>query len=50
MELSDATEKTPATAEIDPGTFRHVPQYLKYKKHKILTFEVMAKLEFCGTI
>jgi len=24
MELFDATEKTPATPGIDPGTFRHV--------------------------
>jgi hypothetical protein len=28
MELSDATEKTPAIPGIDPGTFRHVAQCL----------------------
>jgi hypothetical protein len=30
MELSDATEKTPATPEIDPGTFRLVAQCLNH--------------------
>jgi len=30
MELLDATEKTPATPGIDPGTFRLVVQCLNY--------------------
>ena len=30
MELSDATEKFPATPEIDPGTFRLVAQCLNH--------------------
>jgi hypothetical protein len=30
MELSDATEKAPATPEIDPGTFRLVVQCLNH--------------------
>jgi hypothetical protein len=30
MELSDATERIPATPEIDPGTFRLVAQCLNY--------------------
>jgi hypothetical protein len=30
MELSDATEKTPATPGIDPGTFRLVAQRLNH--------------------
>jgi hypothetical protein len=30
MELSDATEKTPATPGIDPGTFRLVAQCLDH--------------------
>jgi hypothetical protein len=30
MELSDATEKTPATPGIDPGTFRLVVQCLNH--------------------
>jgi hypothetical protein len=30
MEPSDATEKTPATTGIDPGTFRIVAQYLNH--------------------
>jgi hypothetical protein len=30
MELSDATEKTPATPGIDPGTFRLVAQFLNH--------------------
>jgi hypothetical protein len=30
MELSDATEKTPATPGIDPGTFRLLAQYLNH--------------------
>jgi hypothetical protein len=30
MELSDATEKTPVTTGIDPGTFRLVAQCLNH--------------------
>jgi hypothetical protein len=30
MELSDATERTPETPEIDPGTFRLVAQCLNH--------------------
>jgi hypothetical protein len=30
MELSDATEKSPATPGIDPGTFRLVAQFLNH--------------------
>jgi hypothetical protein len=30
MELSDVTEKTPATPGIDSGTFRLVPQCLNH--------------------
>jgi hypothetical protein len=30
MELSDVTEKTPATPGIDPGTFRLVAQCLNH--------------------
>jgi hypothetical protein len=30
MELSDVTEKAPATPEIDPGTFRLVAHYLNH--------------------
>jgi hypothetical protein len=30
MELSDATEKTPAIPGIDPGTFRFVAQCLNH--------------------